>query len=151
MYKLKPNRDTFFFRILIVYCLFQSLHTSHVVYWCPQLRNKFLYRTEPKKDVPICPFPVVNCKKMHLYSAILYLFLFFFSYKFNDMILPDQDTYKVTIRMFLEFGLVQKFNIPYQVKIWILLIKYMSHFWGMKIFEGVGGKSNAAPCTAPSI
>ena len=33
------------------------------------------------------------------------------------MILPDQDTYKVTIRMFMEFGLVQKFNIPYQVKI----------------------------------
>ena len=31
------------------------------------------------------------------------------------MILPDMDTYKVTIRMFLEFGLVEKFNIPYQV------------------------------------
>ena len=37
------------------------------------------------------------------------------SYKFNDMTLPDYDTYKATLRMFLEFGLVQQFNIPYKV------------------------------------
>ena len=37
------------------------------------------------------------------------------SYKFNDMDMADEDTYKVTIRMFMEFGLIQQFQIPYRV------------------------------------
>ena len=40
------------------------------------------------------------------------------------MTLPDEDTYKVTIRMFLEFGLVQQYNIPYKVLCrWVLSVK----------------------------
>ena len=47
-----------------------------------------------------------------------------YSYKFNDMTLPDEDTYKVTIRMFMEFGLVQQYNIPYKVLCrWVLSVK----------------------------
>ena len=60
-----------------------------------------------------------------LKSMFFLIFLFeFFSYKFNDMTLPDEDTYKVTIRMFLEFGLVQQYNIPYKVLCrWVLSVK----------------------------
>ena len=43
--------------------------------------------------------------------------LFLGSYKFNDMKLPDYDTYKATVRMFMEFGLVKQFNIPYKVSV----------------------------------
>ena len=39
-----------------------------------------------------------------------------YSYKFNDMDLSDLDTFRVTIRMFMEFGLIQQFQIPYRVR-----------------------------------
>ena len=31
------------------------------------------------------------------------------------MDMMDEDTYKVTIRMFMEFGLISQFQIPYRV------------------------------------
>lgn len=47
-----------------------------------------------------------------------------YSYKFNDMTIEEEDTFKVTVRMFLEFGLVQQFNIPYKVLCrWVLSVK----------------------------
>ena len=48
-------------------------------------------------------------------SSMVHSYFLSFSYKFNDIPLPDDDTYKVTIRMFLEFGLVHQFHIPYKV------------------------------------
>lgn len=41
----------------------------------------------------------------------------FYSFKFIDFDLTDDDTCKAAIRMFLECNLVQKFQIPYQVSI----------------------------------
>ncbi len=38
------------------------------------------------------------------------------SYKFNDLEMTDEDTFKVTIRMFMDFGLIQNFQIPYRVR-----------------------------------
>ena len=75
----------------------------------------------------LCPF----IQAFHFWSLSIYVFnleinvfLNFFSYKFNDMTLPDEDTYKVTIRMFMEFGLVQQYNIPYKVLCrWVLSVK----------------------------
>ena len=39
-----------------------------------------------------------------------------FSYKFNDTEMSDHDTCRVTLRMFLEFDLINKFQIPYKVR-----------------------------------
>ena len=41
---------------------------------------------------------------------------FCFSYKFNDTEMSDHDTCRVTLRMFLEFDLINKFQIPYKVR-----------------------------------
>ena len=38
-----------------------------------------------------------------------------FSYKFNDTDMDVFNTYKVVIRMFMEFGLIQEYHIPYKV------------------------------------
>jgi len=46
------------------------------------------------------------------------------SYKFNDMGLPDDETTKVTLRMFMDFGIIQQFNIPYRTLCrWVLSVK----------------------------
>ena len=37
------------------------------------------------------------------------------SYKFNDMDMSDDDTLRVTLRMFMDFGLINQFQIPYRV------------------------------------
>ena len=41
--------------------------------------------------------------------------LFLFSYKFNDLELHDDETFKVVIRMFMDFNLVNQYQIPYKV------------------------------------
>eukprot|EP00095_Tigriopus_kingsejongensis_P010391 snap_masked-scaffold1615_size33485-processed-gene-0.0 protein:Tk10391 transcript:snap_masked-scaffold1615_size33485-processed-gene-0.0-mRNA-1 annotation:"camp cgmp cyclic nucleotide" len=47
-----------------------------------------------------------------------------FSYTFDDTPLQDEETFKVTIRMFMEFGLINQFQIPYKVLCqWILSVK----------------------------
>ena len=47
------------------------------------------------------------------FSSLSFLF---FSYKFNDTEMSDHDTCRVTLRMFLEFDLINKFQIPYKVR-----------------------------------
>ena len=39
-----------------------------------------------------------------------------FSYKFNDTLINDSLTLKAVIRMFMDFDLINKFNIPHKVK-----------------------------------
>ncbi len=38
-----------------------------------------------------------------------------FSYKFNDLGMSDDDTLNVSLRMFMDFGLIEQFQIPYRV------------------------------------
>lgn len=46
------------------------------------------------------------------------------SYKFNDTDIDVFNTYKVVIRMFMEFGLIQEYHIPYTVLCrWILSVR----------------------------
>lgn len=47
--------------------------------------------------------------------------LLFFSFKFIDFDLTDDDTCKATIRMFLQCNLVQQFQIPYHVRMRIVV------------------------------
>lgn len=42
--------------------------------------------------------------------------MFIISYKFNDTSMGDDDTFKVVIRMFMEFDLVNRFQVPYRVR-----------------------------------
>ncbi|XP_040576240.2 cGMP-specific 3',5'-cyclic phosphodiesterase [Lepeophtheirus salmonis] len=47
-----------------------------------------------------------------------------YSYKFNDALLSEDETLKIPIRMFMEFGFIQQFHIPYKVLCrWILSVK----------------------------
>ncbi|XP_059082786.1 cGMP-specific 3',5'-cyclic phosphodiesterase-like isoform X2 [Tigriopus californicus] len=47
-----------------------------------------------------------------------------FKYNFDDTPLQDEETFKVTIRMFMEFGLINQFQIPYKVLCqWVLSVK----------------------------
>ena len=54
---------------------------------------------------------VMNTPKNNFYIARCYTF----SYKFNDTNMDVFNTYKVVIRMFMEFGLIQEYHIPYKV------------------------------------
>ncbi len=38
------------------------------------------------------------------------------SYKFNDLELSDDETFKVVLRMFMDFNLVTQYQIPYKVR-----------------------------------
>ena len=37
------------------------------------------------------------------------------SYKFNDLQFSDSETFKVVIRMFMDFNLINQYQIPYRV------------------------------------
>ena len=48
-------------------------------------------------------------------SHISYFFFLPISYKFNDLLFTDSETFKVVIRMFMDFNLINQYQIPYRV------------------------------------
>ena len=59
-------------------------------------------------------------------------FAFTSSFKFIDAEMNDEETFKVTLRMFIEFDLVNQFQIPYKVR--FLFVKtYLKREQGLKL------------------
>ena len=53
------------------------------------------------------------------WSHISYFSFLSISYKFNDLLFTDSETFKVVIRMFMDFNLINQYQIPYRVsKTW---------------------------------
>ena len=48
-------------------------------------------------------------------SHISYFSFLPISYKFNDLLFTDSETFKVVIRMFMDFNLINQYKIPYRV------------------------------------
>ena len=49
------------------------------------------------------------------HSHFSYFSFLSISYKFNDLLFTDSETFKVVIRMFMDFNLINQYQIPYRV------------------------------------
>lgn len=84
-------------------------------------RSLLLRKTKALRLSQCYCFLLKSTTKLSVFNEQPYLGLFRifsrFSYKFNDLNFYDDDTFKATLRIFLEFDLVSQFNIPYKVRL----------------------------------